>query len=218
VRYNTPCATDTPVLPPKAGRYARRSPWLRLAFLVLAVVLFAAGYYWGNQYKKPETAQVEAAILLRMAMPLPDFEALDHTGERISNTTLQANWGLLLIGALDTQDTRAGLALMNRVYNRLAAWPELQQALRPLLISPHADRDTPELLQQTVQAYNPGMLAASADSATLAGLQSALHAESRSNLYLLDPQVRIQAMFTLDTDPATIARDIVAIHAAYVAP
>ncbi len=205
-------------MPPKAGRYARRSPWLRLAFLILAVVLFTAGYYWGNQYKKPETARVEAAILLRTAMPLPDFQAQDHTGGQFSQATLQASWGLLLIGALDTRDTQTGLMLMNRVHNRLAAWPELQQSLRPLLISPHAGSDTQELLQQTVQAYNPGMLAASTDADTLAELLSVLHTESGSNLYLLDPQVRIQAMFTLDTDPATIARDIAAVHAAYTAP
>ncbi len=193
---------------------------MRLGFFFLAVVLFVVSYYWGNQYKKLETAQLESAVLLRPAMPLPAFEARDHTGSELSPATLHGRWGLLLIGALDNADTRRGLVLVSRIHNRLANQPKLQRELRPLLISPRADTDTdtPAQLRQTVQSYNPGMLAASAHASALAGLLEALGAESRANLYLLDPQVRIQAVFTLDSDPATIARDIGTIHAAHPAP
>ncbi len=191
---------------------------MRLGFFCLSVALFVASYYWGNQYKKPEPAQVESAVLLRPAIPLPSFAARDHNGSELSPATLHGSWSLLLIGALDNADTRRGLTLMSRTHNRLASRAKLQRALRPLLISPRADTDTPAQLQQTVQSYNPGMLAASANASALAGLLAALDADSRINLYLLDPQVRIQAVFTLDSDPATIARDIGTIRAAHPTP
>ncbi len=191
---------------------------MRLGVFCLAVALFVVSYYWGNRYKKPLPAQVESAVLLRPSIPLPAFEARDHNGAELSPATLHGSWSLLLIGALDDADTQRGLALMSRTHNRLANRAKLQRVLRPLLISPRADTDTPAQLHQTVQSYNPGMLAASANASALAGLLATLDSESRSNLYLLDPQVRVQAVFTLDSDPATIARDIGTIHAVHSAP
>lgn len=197
---------------------ARRNPWLRLAVFSLAVALFIGGYYWGNQYKRPPTTQTESAILLRPALPVPAFQAMRPGGEELSVETLRGNWHLLLVAVPDTDEGRRGLALMSRIHNRLAARPELQKTIRPLLIVPENTEQTPARLRRTIEAYNPGLLAASASAEALSSLVGALGTDTSVHLFVINPQAEIPGMFTLDADPATIARDIHALHQAYRAP
>lgn len=202
----------------RRGTTARRNPWLRLAALTLAAGLFLLGYYWGNRYKQPDIPQVQSAILLRPSLHLPDFQALDYRGADLDLTRLKRRWTLLLAGSLDNPGTAQGLAQLNRIHNRLAAHPDIQQGLHPLLLSSAPDRDTAERLEQTVLAYNPAMNAAAGNPEALAGLFSALGVaqapDTEPALYLLDPEARALAVFTSNGDPATIARDLGAIMTA----
>ncbi len=200
------------------NRQTRRNPWLRLAFLSLAAVLFVFGYLWGNRYKQPEVPEVHSAILLRPALHLPDFQARDYRGAEVKLSTLHGRWTLLLAGQLDDPGTGRGLVHLTRVYNRLAARPDVQKDLRLLLLSPAPGRDGPDRLQDTVFSYNPDMDAATGEPEALAGLFAALGitaaTDSDSTLYLLDPQGRAVAVFTNNDDPASIAEDLRAIQEA----
>jgi len=191
---------------------ARRNPWLRLAVFSLAAGLFALGYWWGNRYKQPETPEVHNAILLRPALHLPDFRARDYRNTEVNLGTLRGRWTLLLAGRLDDPGTPRGLVHLTRIYNRLAAQPDLQRELRILLLSPTPGTDGPRRLQDTVFSYNPGMDAAAGDPGDLAGLFAALGVDESTDgdpaLYLLDPETRVQAVFTIRDDPAGIAADL----------
>lgn len=195
----------------------RRSPWLRLGVFAAVAGLFLLSYYWGNQYRRPELSEVDTAILLRPPLPLPEFRATDFTGQVLGRDRLRGHWGLLLVGATDAPATRRGLAQLSRIHNRLGEYPELQEALRPLLISPDPKKDTLDRLRDTAHAYNPAMSAARGAETDLRELLAVLGVPSAAEdtdphrpaaLYLLDPEVRVLALFTADQDPAAVARDI----------
>jgi cytochrome oxidase Cu insertion factor (SCO1/SenC/PrrC family) len=191
---------------------------LRLAALSLAAGLFVLGYFWGNRYKQPEPPEVQSAILLRPALHLPDFQALDYQGTELDLAALEGRWTLLLAGRLDDPGTARGLVHLTRVYNRLAAHPGIQRELRILLLSPEPEMDTAERLQDTVFSYNPEMNAAAGEPAALAGLFAALGVADSANdvptLYLLDTQVQALAVFNGSDDPASIASDLRSIQEA----
>ena len=197
----------------------RRNPWLRLAIFSLAASLFVLGYWWGNQYKKPDTPQVSSAILLRPALHLPDYQAIDYRGNDIGLASLEGHWALLLAGQLSDPGIRQGLVQLTRIYNRLAVHPAIQRDLKLLLLSPNPLVDTPERLRDTVHAYNPDLNAAAGRPEDLAGLFAALGVDDTTAddpaLYLLDPQGRALAVFTTNDDPATIAEDLRAIQEAH---
>lgn len=194
-----------------------RNPWLRLGVFAAVAGLFLLSYYWGNQYRRPKPSAVGTAILLRPPLPLPEFHATDFTGRALGRDRLRGHWNLLLIGAVDAPATRRGLSRLSRIHNRLGEYPGLQETLRPLLISPAPEQDTPERLRDTVYAYNPALSAARGTETELRELLEALGAPSTAAgidpqrpaaLYLLDPEVRVLALFTADQDPAAVARDI----------
>ena len=199
-------------------RKTRRNPWLRLAIFSLAASLFVLGYWWGNQYKKPETPEVQTAILLRPALHLPDFLARDYRGKDLNLAALEGRWTLLLSGRLDDSGTGRGLVHLTRIYNRLAAYPDAQRELLLLLLSSDPLNDTPERLRETIYAYNPQMNAAAGEPGALSGLFAALGVSDAATadpaLYLLDPKARAVAVFTTSDDPATIADDLRAIQEA----
>lgn len=188
----------------------RRSPWLRLLLFSAAIGLFVFGYYWGNQYQRPDLSGVETAILLRPPLQLPSFSVTDHTGLRLAQERLQDRWSLLLIGSTASPATHAGLSLMTRIHNRLAAHPELQNALQPVLLSPDSELDDADRLLDTLHAYNPALTAATGPKQALHTLMTILGAQvaGPSPLYLIDPRSRALAMFTVGQDPAAIAHDI----------
>lgn len=182
-----------------------------------ATGLFLLGYYWGNLYQRPELSEVETAILLRPPLPLPEFHATDSSGRPLGIERLNGQWHLLLVGASDEPATRRGLAQLSRIHNRLGEHPAVQEALRPLLLSPDPERDTEERLLDTIQAYNPAMVAAHGTKTELQELLEALGIPSTTEetgpqrpvaLYLLDPQVRLAALFTADQHPAAVAHDL----------
>ena len=188
----------------------RRSPWLRLALFSAAAGLFLLGYYWGNQYKRPDLSGVETAILLRPSLQLPPFNATDQFGQPLTQERLLEHWSLLLIGSTGSQTTRAGLSLITRIFNRLAVHPELQDALHPILLSPDPEQDGSDRLLDTVHVYNPTLTAATGPAQELSELMTTLGAQvdGPSTLYLIDPQGRAVALFTTSQDPAAVARDI----------
>lgn len=175
-----------------------------------AMGLFLLGYDWGNQYQRPDLSGVDAAILLRPPLELPAFSATDQAGQPLGRERLQGRWSLLLIGSSDSPTTRGGLAQMSRIHNRLAGYPELQDTLQPVFLSPDPELDSADRLRETVYAYNPALTAGSAREDDLRALMTTLGAQSDgpSSLYLIDPQGRAPALFTAAQDPAAIARDI----------
>lgn len=189
---------------------ARRSPWLRLLLFSAATGLFVFGYYWGNQYKQPDLSGVETAILLRPPLQLPSFDIIDHTGQRLAPERLRERWRLLLIGSTASPAAHAGLSLMTRIHNRLAAHPELQNALQPVLLSLDSELDDSDRLLDTLHGYNPALAAATGSKQELHSLTTVLGAQidGPSPLYLIDPRSRAQAIFTTGQHPAAIARDI----------
>ncbi len=200
------------------GRSRRgRSPWLRLGVFAAVAGLFLLSYYWGNQYRRPELSEVDIAILLRPPLSLPEFHATDFTGLPLGRDRLRGHWSLLLIGSTDAPATHRGLAQLSRIYNRLGEYPGLQETLRPLLISPDPEQDTLDRLRDTVHNYNPALSAARGAETDLRELLAALSVPSTTEgidpdrpatLYLLDPEVKVLALFTADQDPAAVARDI----------
>lgn len=189
----------------RGGFHTLKSPWLRLAMFAGAVGLFLLGYYWGNQHKTPSELEVSAAIVIRPPLPLAEFHAVDPAGHTFELPRFKGHWSLLIVGDPDDVLVKPTLALLSRVYNRLAEFPDLQKDTRRVLIS---TAPTTDVFRQSglVQAYAP------ADQLTELMSQTATGG-APANLHLIDPQARIVALFTPDRRPATIAADIHSIIA-----
>jgi cytochrome oxidase Cu insertion factor (SCO1/SenC/PrrC family) len=172
----------------------------RGVFLLLAVLVFGIAYYGGNRYVE-EQLPVISGILLRPAMPVPEFELRDQDDKPFTRERLSSHWSLLL---LDPQASPSAPLLLARIHNRMAATPELQKQLRFILIpgqpisGPHAE---------------PGD-----GFFTLSGSQAALdetfkrfgvnEPQGAYTLYLIEPDAKLRALFTGDQDAATIAADL----------
>jgi protein SCO1/2 len=186
-----------------------RAAWVRLGLFTAAVGLFLGSYYWGNQYRRESPPEVSRAILLRPPVTLPAFTARDSNGHAFGPQRFAGHWSLLLLGPLDHPDTATGLALQTRVLNRLAATPELQRQLWPLLLSPAPD--TPAQLRRTAAAYNPALVTASGSPAGLQPLLTALGSQAGAPplLYLIDPRIQAVAVFPPDQPAAGVAADVI---------
>ncbi len=179
-----------------------------MAWFSLALCLFVAGYHWGNRYKQVENPALEAGVLLRPAVAFPPFQAVQISGLPLSPAKLHGNWHLLALATETTASDQQTLRHMARILNRLAARPKLQAAIIPVLLI--ASQSSEQALQRLEKArpYHPRLLAGYATEGGLDGANSTLAADNAAGLYLLDNEARIQAVFTLGKDPATIARDI----------
>ncbi|GEM_PF-5314142 len=208
-----------------AVRPARR----RLFYVFFTLILVALGLYLGRILQRPPSARYDALILVPSKRPLPPFEVRDFLGQPLNGARLQGHWTLVLLAPLGDRATQAALAFGNRVLNRLAAWPKVRAGLRVLYLGyvrgARASResegqehpaDTRAALRTLVLRTNPRMWAALADPP----LRQALGAgtDDPPLFYLLDPQVRLRALFTPAGDPATLAADMERLLQAPSAP
>ena len=179
-----------------------------------AVGLFLIAYQWGNQYQLAGAGPPSiGGVLIRPPQPLP---ALDLSGPRggLTGDDLLEHWTLIALASPAGAGGHRAVAKLIEVANRLVAEPDLRERLRLLLISaddaPRLARDferlTPEL---SVLTGGPQMLERL--RAALGAGPAQADAEEPPALYLIDPKVRLVALFPGAQAPAGIAADIVAL-------
>lgn len=177
----------------------------RLVISLLAFLTFAIAYYAGNKHSGGEPPRI-SGVLLRPAMPAPEFELKDQAGRPFSEKQLKNHWSLILLDPNQVTDSPA-LPRLVQIHNRLASDPYLQQQTHFVYLP-----------QQTSEDADTVAAGLSASFYSLSGnLEDLSETFSRFGvseinggftLYFIDPETRIQALFTDGQDAATIAEDL----------
>jgi hypothetical protein len=166
----------------------------RLAAFTFAVAIFILSYWLGNRYKSPDLPDLQA-LLISPAQPLPEF-SLMREGKAEPFTQQVDDWLLLWGGPLTDGDLR----LLTSARNRLAADAKQQERFRVWLLQP-SPLNLPDFI--AVQSLLDGERARLHQSWQLA--------PGENLLFLINPQGRLQAVFTGIHSAATMATDFKAI-------
>ena len=106
----------------------RRSAGTRLILILAALASVIAGYYLGQYWQRRPLAGLSAVLY-------PAGQAVDYPAGLITDPGTDSPWRLFL--AADTRAPECEQLLRHYVlvFNRLAAWPEIQRNLRLSLLA-----------------------------------------------------------------------------------
>jgi len=177
----------------------------RLVILTLAGVIFGLAYYAGNNSKNADLPQISGA-LLRPPSAVPEFSLHDQDDKAFSSAQLQGHWSLL---ALDPAPdaTASTVYRLAQIYNRLADDPPLQRQSRFITIP----RQRSSGIDTAAARLGAAFIALHGDDTEIGKLFQHLGIIANQQvftLYLIDPQARIEAMFTDQQDATGITRDL----------
>lgn len=176
----------------------------------------------------PETT---AATYVPGGKPVTDFQLVDHNSQPFDNSRLEGQWTFLFFGYTFCPDVcPTTLATMANIEAKLAeAVP--QTPVQNLFVSVDPARDTPARLAQYVPYFSSEFIGATANEQELTKLTRDLgilyrahEGEAGAGNYLVDhssavllinPQGRLQAVFSVPHEPQAMAQDFLQIRDFY---
>lgn len=201
----------------------------RKGLVIAGVALAAGGGYLASRvaHKGPHDApmaKVQAATVVQSDKALPAF-SLEGPAGSFGNAQLTGKWTFAFFGYTHCPDVcPTALSLMRDVRARLAgsgvALPQV------IFISVDPARDSRELLNQYVPAFDPSFVGLRGSDEAIAPLVKALGVfyerhekddprnytvDHSAAMYLIDPQGRLAAVFMPPVTPEVMARDYRAI-------
>lgn len=198
-------------------------------FAAVAIVAAAAGLWLAMGLfppAAPPAPELRAGTLLSSPKPLADFALTDQDGAPLSADSLRGSWTFVAFGFTACPDvcptTMANFAALSDRLTEAGA-----PAARFLFVSVDPDRDTPEGIGQYVRYFNPAFLGATGSHEALRALTGQLGVlyarapqqdtamgylvDHSASILLLDPQVRLAAIFSTPHRPDDMAADFAAI-------
>ncbi len=190
-------------------------------FIGVAALAIAAGLWLQLQMARPATPPETEATLLQSPRPLGTVVLLDRDGREFPTDRLQGRWNLLFFGFTQCPDVcPTTLAMMSQVAGVLK---ELPETLRPrmVFVSIDPERDTPEIMRAYVDHFDVNMLGLTGDLDQVTALagqlgvafqkvpneQGGYTVDHSAALFLLNPRVEFNAVFSAPHSVAGIAGD-----------
>jgi protein SCO1/2 len=200
-----------------------RTQTIALAALV-AIVAIAAGILsarWVLQRQAGAQLGVATATVLAPPRPLPPLDLVDQDDRPFDANRLRGGWTLLFFGFTSCPDvcpvTMAALAQTSKLL------ADLPPGLRPrvVMISVDPERDTPERLAAYVKAFDPTFVGATGTKAAVDELALRIgvviakrpidgdnySVDHSSQVFLIDPDGALRALFSAPHTPKLIAED-----------
>lgn len=192
---------------------------LRTPLLLILVVALSAALFWlwsVDNLRQPSRSaplpQELQGIVQTQLRGLPEFLLHDYNGQPIGPAWFRGQWTFVFFGYTHCPDIcPTTLYTMQQVRRQLEHAPDLLADTRFLFITLDPARDTPEILKDYVQHFDPSFLAASADQPTLDRLTAAMNVvyaidqrpgqdnyiiNHSAAILLIDAQGRYHARFT----------------------
>ncbi|MFQ5418385.1 MAG: SCO family protein [Myxococcota bacterium] len=206
--------------------FVSRTPrWLPFAIAAVTALLLG-GFTWVSLRAVPPAAPSvgEAVTLLRVPLPIPDFELTDHRGAIFDAGRLRGRWSFLFFGYTFCPSICPNtLGTLRTVNELLEASEEALADVQFVFVSVDPERDTPERLAQFVPYFHPDFIGATGRPEELEHLAKALgiyHARSdetpvdardylvdhTSAILLVDPRAQLHAVYSHPDEPEAIAR------------
>ena len=188
-------------------------PWIA----VTAVLGVLAGGLAARMLAQNPIA-LQAGTWLPQPRPLPPFHLKDVDGHSFDNADLSGHPNLLFFGYTSCPDVcPATLATVRELLHQSPL-----SGLRLVFVSVDPEHDTPAVLKQYLDSYDPHFVGAVASRDALAPLLNALAAQAESQglpggtsrithtatLYLLDTHGRLRAVYSPPLSAPAIATDL----------
>lgn len=167
-----------------------------------------------------------SATVLRDAKPLPKFVLEDHFGNGFTNKNLKNQWSLVFFGYTHCPDIcPTTLSLLNQVDQVLKKESDIDKP-RIIFISVDPERDTIEQLTDYVPYFNPEFIGVTGSMENLQVLTKSLgivfgkegdadnvdyEVFHSTRIMLIDPEVRLKALFSFPHDVNQIVSDYIKI-------
>ena len=175
-----------------------------------------------------EPAAPLAATVLPVGNDLPDFALLDHDGEPVDRTVFEGQWDVVFFGFTNCPDIcPATMTVLSQAKRELEA--QGQEPLpRVVLVSVDPERDTPQAMARYIAYFGDGNLGLTGELDELSKLTDALGVffqkaggdddaygvDHSTVVLLIDPQGRLNALFTAPHDVSNLVHDLPLIMAA----
>ena len=205
----------------------------KTVFLVLiAAAALGAGVWLGGMLFTPtETKPVEiAGIYLPDSKPIESFTLTQQSGRPFTREDFKGRWTFLYFGYTYCPDVCPMTLLeLNKLANQLAA-QGVDRDTGFMMISVDPERDTPARLGEYTAHFNPKFTGATGAPEELARLTEQLGVayfvpdhepgenytvDHSSTVVLINPDGRLQAVFTPPHQPDVMAADFVKIRDRY---
>ena len=217
----------TPTAAPKSGK-GSVAQWL----VALGVAMTLSGAYLGWRHLTPPLAAappggLPAATVINDRLPLPDF-ALHHGATAFTGADMRGQWSALVFGYTSCTDVcPTSLAKLRDLADRLRT--EGQTPPRMIFVSVDAARDTAARLDAFARAFAADIVPVTGDVAELAALVKHLgvhyqrvagltadnyRIDHTDAIFLVDPELRLKAVFSWPQDPAAMAAEYPQLTAA----
>jgi protein SCO1/2 len=194
----------------------------RLLLLGLALALIGSTLTWRSLRSGPLPAgDLPSVTEIHDNKPLPAFALSGSRGE-FNNASLVGQWSFMFFGYTQCPDIcPTALSLMKELKVRLAAVPP-PPTFQVVFVSVDPSRDTRELLDQYMAAFDPGFIGVRGDDAALLPLLKGLGVFYQRNdatdkkhytvdhsaaIYLLDPKGHLAAVFSPPHEAVKMAAD-----------
>lgn len=189
--------------------------------IIVAVLAAVAGGVIGARLLAPdEPPTLAAGTLLTQPRPLPDFTMVRDDGQPFTREDFRGEWSLVFFGFTHCPDVCPNtLFLLDRVVKQLDG--SEAEAPQVVFVSVDTERDTPDVIAEYVEYFNPAFAGVTGDAANLQKLAQAMSVayEFRpegdsytvvhsSAVLLVDPQARLHAIFTPPLHADVIAADL----------
>ncbi len=198
-----------------------------LLIAVASLGALAAGLLAGRLLDTagPEGPVTQRATVLDVPRALPAFSLVADDGGALDADRLKGNWTLVFFGFTHCPDIcPTTLATVARAIDDVPAGERPQV----LLVSVDPERDTPEKLDTYLGYFDPAFLGATGDLDAIEAFATSVGAvfmhtpddgggytvDHSAALFLLDPQVRLAAVFSAPHSAQEIGPDLSAIRAA----
>jgi protein SCO1/2 len=192
------------------------------ATLVAALgIILVLGVLTGRTFRDPPRAtSVAGMTILQPASPLPEFHLHDQNNQVFDRARLQGKWSYVFFGYTHCPDICPTTLVVMRDVQKIAGGKE--QGIQYIFISVDPERDSAATLKRYLQYFHPEFIGASGGQGELLRLTRALGAyyeagEARNDnyevhhsaaIFLIDPEVRLRALFAGPHDAANLAQGL----------
>jgi len=197
----------------------------RSTILIVSVLALCVGFALAWFIKQSQPVKLDAGLWFGdQARLLPEFELVDQNGQAFTRDSLEGQWHLVFFGYTHCPDIcPASLQTMADMVKAIDD-SDVNKALRVMFVSVDPDRDTPALLKNYVEYFNPSFIGATGAAENIAQLTRSLgiayflerdnpeqlsYEVSHSSAFvLINPSAEFAGLFAAPHDSQAIAADL----------
>lgn len=203
----------------------------KVLVVLLLIIAASIGAWYGFRYFSkqevltPMPKTLAVATELTPAKPVMNFSLLDTEGKKFTQDSLLGNWTLLFFGYAQCPDIcPRTLATISETWQLLFPQAKTDKSLRFVFVSLDPESDSIESLKTFLQRFNPSFVGLTGEEDEIHSLSKACSVYSwqdpnanpngpkiidhSATLLLINPQGKIQALFSPPHDKAALAKDI----------